>query len=99
MAEGEDELMAKISARGCVKLAQASKIDDSESGYTVKTRLALRSDGKVLRAIDIRHDGDSQWQRGGYSIIGALTEKNGRSPVERFHRYATQRGFTPDAVR
>lgn len=97
MAEGEDELMAKISARGCVKLAQASKTADSESGYTVKTRLALRSDGKVLRAIDLQHDG--RWQRGGYSIIGALAEKNGRSPVERFHRYATQRGFTPDAVR
>lgn len=96
--------MAKISARGCVKLAAASLTRTDEDGYVHKTRITLRSDGKVLRAHDLlppsmAQYGSRGWNRGGYTIIGSLTEKNGRSPIERFHSYATSRGFTPDAVR
>jgi hypothetical protein len=46
--------MAKISARGAVKIAQASKTWTDEDGWDHKLRLALRSDGKVLKAHDLR---------------------------------------------
>jgi hypothetical protein len=69
--------MAKISARGAVKLATASKTWTDEEDYEHKLRLALRSDGKVLKAHDLRSPtmrqyGSRGWNRGGYSILQSL---------------------------
>jgi hypothetical protein len=60
--------MAKISARGCHKVAGASKMTRSESGSDVRVRLVLRSDGKMLRAIDVHH-ATGYPSRGGFSIV------------------------------
>lgn len=91
--------MAKISARGCHKVASAHRAWTDDAGYDHKRRLALRSDGAVLRAHDLRsasmreNYGPRGWQRGGYSIVGYL-----RSGIiaERFARYAEHRGYTLD---
>jgi hypothetical protein len=86
--------MAKISARGATKVAQANRQWTDEDGWTHKIRLALRSDGKVLRAHDLKSPDSGYWNRGGYSITGTLSAKDGRTPLARFERYVTQRGFT-----
>jgi hypothetical protein len=73
--------MAKISARGAVKIAQASKTWTDEDGWDHKLRLALRSDGKVLKAHDLRdprkvrdygYSPAKAWNRGSYSILQSL---------------------------
>jgi uncharacterized heparinase superfamily protein len=66
--------MAKISARGTTKIAQASKSWTDEAGYKHKQRLALRSDGRVLKAHDLLSPtmaqyGSRGWNRGSYSIV------------------------------
>jgi hypothetical protein len=93
--------MAKISARGAGKVASASKTWTDEDGWDHKHRLALRSDGKVLGAHDIRdpkkvrdygYTPAKAWNRGGYSIVAEL-----RLPgVEAFRQYADHHGFTID---
>lgn len=100
--------MAKISARGCTKVASAKKDErpvnpvTGEQDYTRRVRLALRSDGKVLRAIDLLDDdkhaeyGSRAWNRGGYSIVGSLKPSAVRTSKERFVAYATERGFVID---
>jgi hypothetical protein len=69
--------MAKISARGAAKVASASRTTTDDDGYVVKTRLALRSDGKVLRAVDLLSPDRAQygsrgWNRGSYSIVAGV---------------------------
>jgi hypothetical protein len=81
--------MASITARNCHKVAAVEKVtqvsDDVLGNYTRKVRIALRSDGKVLHAIDHldgRYTADycererlvlsRCWNRGGYSIIANL---------------------------
>jgi hypothetical protein len=92
--------MAKISARGAHKVAQANKQWQDDEGYDHKVILALRSDGKVLRKHSLRSPfmretcGSRGWNEGGYSIMGALMPKNGKSSLDRFRAYAEQNGYT-----
>jgi len=94
--------MAKISARGAGKIMQASKMW-TEDGYDHKHRLALRSDGKVLGAHDLRdpkkvrdygYTPSKAWNRGSYSIVADL--RQAVSLRETFIAYAESRGFTID---
>lgn len=76
-AQRRERVMAKISARGSAKVASASKTTRDDDGYVVKTRLALRSDGRVLRAIDLLAPdrvqyGSRGWNRGSYSIVAGV---------------------------
>lgn len=87
--------MAKISARGASKVAQASKSWTDEDGWQHKQRLALRSDGKVLRAHDLlspeRVSYGAGWNRGSYSITSV---KLTPATTERFRQHvATLDGF------
>jgi hypothetical protein len=52
--------MAKISANGATKIASASKVEATDHGR-VKTRYTLRSDGKILRAVDV--EGPYGWNQ------------------------------------
>ena len=93
--------MASISARGCTKVASAKLEEVEPDGYQKKTRLALRSDGKVLQAIDLLSADNAQygsrgWSRGGYSIVADVGKGYQRAA---FVRYATARGFTIDGPR
>jgi hypothetical protein len=90
--------MAKISARGASKRAQASKSWTDEDGWDHKIRLALRSDGKILRAHDIRdpkkvrdygYTPAKAWNRGSYSV--ATTLPNG-DQIAMFRGYAADQG-------
>lgn len=65
--------MAKITAHGTHKLAQAEHVRTDADGYTVRTVLALRSDGAILRAVHLRGPNDDRWSRGGYTIARRLT--------------------------
>lgn len=90
--------MAKISARGCHKIARATRERDSD-GLLARDALVLRSDGAVLRKTDLRHaryGGGFSWSRGTYSVAGKLSDRDGRTAVERFGRYAGQRGYIVD---
>ena len=91
--------MAKISARGCHKVAGASRKHDSQTGATVRIRLVLRSDGKVLRAIDVHHS-TGYPSRGGFSIIGTFPRKDRAEAVWRdaFHQWAENRGYSVDRL-
>ncbi len=86
--------MAKISARGATKIAQANKEWRDEDGYDHRQRIALRSDGALLRAHDLRSPsmreayGSRGWNRGGYSI--ALHEVS----LMDFHAHADKHGYT-----
>lgn len=86
--------MAKISARGATKIAQANREWQDEDGYDHRIRIALRSDGAMLRAHDLRSPamreayGSRGWNRGGYSI--ALRHQD----IDLFRAYAARRGFT-----
>jgi hypothetical protein len=87
--------MAKISANGAAKVASASKSWTDEDGYQHKARLALRSDGKVLKAHDLLSPmmaqyGSRGWNRGGYSIIAGV--KLAPATTERFRAYIESRG-------
>jgi hypothetical protein len=73
--------MAKISAHGATKIATASKSWTDEDCYDHKLRLALRSDGKVLKAHDLRdprkvrdygYTPAKAWNRGTWSILQSL---------------------------
>lgn len=88
--------MAKVSARGVVKLAQANKEWQDEDGWDHKIRYALRSDGKVLRAHDLRSPqaresyGTRGWNRGGYSICASM-----EAPIlNSFQNYVERHGAT-----
>lgn len=89
--------MAKISAHGAAKIMQASKSWTDEDGWDHQQRLALRSDGKVLGAHDLRSPtmrenyGSRGWNRGGYSIVVDL--RSAVSLRETFTAYAESRGF------
>jgi len=94
--------MAKISARGATKVAQASKSWTDEDGWDHKHRLALRSDGKVLAAHDIRdpkkvrdygYTPSKAWNRGGYSITKVVLDP---PTTERFRLYCETKGFEVD---
>jgi hypothetical protein len=101
--------MAKISARGSVKLAQASNAYTDTDGWDHKVRIALRSDGAILYAHDLRSPdrrdayGARGWNRGGYSIQARLNKEQMSSPVTAlsvFERYASARfGATLDSPR
>lgn len=87
--------MAKITARGAYKIAQAVKAWTDDEGYKHKQRIALRSDGKILRAHDILSPemaqyGSRGWNRGGYSI---MPERRGVTE-QQFRDYAQALGFT-----
>lgn len=91
--------MAKISARGAHKVASASKRWSDDDGYEHKLRLALRSDGKILRAHDLllptmAKYGSRGWNRGAYSI--AATIKAGADPLAVFTAYAARNGCALD---
>jgi hypothetical protein len=91
--------MAKISAHGCRKVSQANKQWRDDEGWDHKVILALRSDGKVLRKHSLRSPssrdayGSRGWNEGTYSIVGSLTENESGTALDRFTRYAEQRGF------
>lgn len=87
--------MAKISANRSAKVASASKRWTDEEGYEHKARLALRSDGKVLKAHDLLSPtmakyGSRGWNRGGYSIVAGV--KLAPATTERFRAYVELRG-------
>lgn len=86
--------MAKFSARGNHKVAYATKTEQAESGSIVKVAIGLRSDGKVLRRIDVKLEGSDRWSRGGYSIINPKS----KATIEAFKSYAARRGFTIENV-
>ena len=71
--------MAKVSARGSVKVGQHSIAWTDEDGWDHKVRITLRSDGRVLRAHDLRSPqrrddyGSRGWHRGGYGLIAGVT--------------------------
>lgn len=91
--------MAKISARGAAKVAQASKTWTDDDGYDHKLRLALRSDGVVLKAHDLRSPtmregyGSRGWNRGGYTIVAKLSAGD-RAAM--FRGYAAKQGCELD---
>jgi hypothetical protein len=85
--------MAKISARGCHKVAGASKMTRSESGSDVRVRLVLRSDGKMLRAIDVHH-ATGYPSRGGFSIVSRRAWTR-----DEFIAYADRHGYSVDTLR
>ena len=86
--------MAKVSARGAVKLAQANKEWQDADGYDHRKRIALRSDSKMLYAHDLRSPsareayGSRGWNRSGYSI--ALVDCS----LIDFHTHANKYGYT-----
>ena len=91
--------MAKVSARGACKLMQANREWTDTDGWDHKLRYALRSDGKVLRAHDIRSperresSGARGWSRGSYSIVASM-----ESPIlNSFKNYAARLGLTVTA--
>lgn len=85
--------MAKVSARGASKLAQANREWCDADGYDHRIRLTLRSDGAVLRAHDLRSPsarenyGSRGWSRSGYSIAGKGFD------MEQFAAMCLARGF------
>jgi hypothetical protein len=95
--------MAKISARGCTKLAQANRerelgTADEHSITRARDRLALRSDGAILGASDYLQNGYSEkwWSRGGYSVRAKIKDARGRTRAEMvqiFTNYAERRGY------
>jgi hypothetical protein len=98
--------MAKISAHGSVKLAQASRAWTDSDGWDHKVRVALRSDGAILYAHDLRSPerrasyGARGWNRGGYKRVARLSDEQRATPVTAlsvFERYAAARfGATLD---
>jgi hypothetical protein len=91
--------MAKISARGAHKVAQANKTWQDDEGYDHKVILSLRSDGAILRKHSLRSPmmresyGSRGWNEGSYSIAGYLRPSEDVTSLERFRKYAAQRGY------
>lgn len=90
--------MAKISARGHVKLASASRVRPIHSSfgpsYSARDRIALRSDGAVLRATDVNHP-NGRPSRGGYSVAGKVKDRTSHETmIAAFERYARANGYT-----
>lgn len=87
--------MASITARNCYKVEQASRSRITDDGDEVRTVVSLRSDGKVLRQVNILaeryRDADycarnhlvasRCWNRSGYSIIGSVPMTGGIGPI------------------
>lgn len=89
--------MAKLSANGCHAVAKATKDTTMDDGTLVRHTLALRSDGKVLRKISFKRTGQyvgTYWQQGDYTILGSLSDKDGRTALDRFNRYSARRGYS-----
>jgi hypothetical protein len=92
--------MAKISARGAVKLAEAHLDMESSDwpGGVARTIYVLRSDGVVLRATQFpQHpQGAYDRKRTGYVKVGKLAEAiraGGRpSMLLAFERFAARKG-------
>jgi len=90
--------MAKIHARGAVKMMQAHKEWTDKDGYRIKRRYALRSDGAILVATDLLSPeraqyGSRGWNRGSYSIFQKLTQPRG-TWRDTFLRFAEREGLT-----
>lgn len=91
--------MAKISARGATKVAQANKQWTDEDGWDHKMIYTLRSDGAVLRKHSLRSPqmresyGSRGWNEGGYSIIGKLAPVGDRSSLDRFRDFVKRNGL------
>lgn len=92
--------MAKLTAHGKHKVAQANRQWTDDDGYDHKVIIALRSDGAVLRKHSLRSPsmrdsyGSRGWNEGSYSIAGYLRPSEDVSSLERFQRYAAQHGYT-----
>lgn len=86
--------MAKLTLRNASEIARATRDRTDEDGWTMRDFLVLRSDEKVLGKTDIRSPHSSYWNRTSYSIRGSLAPKDGRTSLERFQRFAEQRGYT-----
>lgn len=92
--------MAKISARGATKLAEAIANDVSPDwpGNVARTFYVLRSDGGVLRATSFpNHPGGSyDRQRSGYKLLGkapvAIIAEGREALVAWFDRFAARKG-------
>ena len=91
--------MAKLSARGATKIMQAKREWTDADGWDHKVRYALRSDGKVLRAHDLRSPsmresyGARGWNRGSYSICASM-----EAPIlNSFKNYAARHNATVTA--
>lgn len=83
--------MAKISARGCTKLAHATKTAPGSDGWERKRHLTLRSDGKVLSKVDIRPAGEKRWNVGSYKIVSKTAWD-----IHRFRAYCDANGYVLD---
>lgn len=91
--------MAKLTAHGKHKVAQANRQWTDDDGYDHKAILSLRSDGAVLRKHSLRSPeareecGSRGWNEGSYSIAGYLRPTEDATSLERFKRYAEQNGY------
>ena len=98
--------MAKISANGAVKLAEAhlDTYDDEDIGVggMWRTIYVLRSDGVVLRATQFpQHpNGAYDRKRSAYKVQGRFTKAIGHDALlAAFERFAARKGATVTADR
>ena len=88
--------MAKISARGAVKLAEATMDEESSDwpGGVARTFYVLRSDGTILRASSFpNHPGGSyDRKRTAYTVMGKLKACTTAEKHEAFARYIARKG-------
>lgn len=84
--------MAKISARGAVKLAEASRELTTEDGTVVRYHYVLCSDGRVLRAFSLPHaERAYDRKRSSYSVLRAWSGLSRAELVQRFCVWAVQK--------
>jgi hypothetical protein len=88
--------MAKLSARGCHKVASARKDFRPENALEARIVVALRSDGVVLHRYDYLHAGDARWRCGSYSVATHAMRDTAKHTLDTFTAWATARGYDLD---